>query len=398
MTNRSSPGAILALIIVVAVAGAALGSVFLPRYFPQYFSSGPLAPSPSSPPPQVASPEPSTPPSTPPAPAGPSPAAPSAPTPGAQSTSPPVADENVVIRVVDRIRPAVVNIDTVAQVQTFFGVFPQQGAGSGVIVGPEGLILTNNHVVEGAQQIKVTLLSGKTFPGRIVGRDPFSDLAVIRVETTERLPAATLGRSSALRVGQMAVAVGNPFGLGHTVTVGVISALNRSIQVPNLVIENLIQTDAAINPGNSGGALADSSGALIGINTAIVQQAQGIGFAIPIDTARAIMDQLISQGRVVRPYAGLVWGGDVDANIARQYNLAVDHGVIVREVDATGPAAKAGIKQGDIIVAVDGRRVNNWNDFIRELFTKRPGDRVRVEIARTGDRRTVEMTLAERPQ
>ena len=398
MTNRSSPGAILALIIVVAVAGAALGSVFLPRYFPQYFSSGPLAPSPSSPPPQVASPEPSSPPATPPAPAGPSPAAPSAPTPGAQSTSPPVADENVVIRVVDRIRPAVVNIDTVAQVQTFFGVFPQQGAGSGVIVSPEGLILTNNHVVEGAQQIKVTLLSGKTFPGRIVGRDPFSDLAVIRVETTEQLPAATLGRSSALRVGQMAVAVGNPFGLGHTVTVGVISALNRSIQVPNLVIENLIQTDAAINPGNSGGALADSSGALIGINTAIVQQAQGIGFAIPIDTARAIMDQLISQGRVVRPYAGLVWGGDVDANIARQYNLAVDHGVIVREVDATGPAAKAGIKQGDIIVAVDGRRVNNWNDFIRELFTKRPGDRVRVEVARTGDRRTVEMTLAERPQ
>jgi serine protease Do len=309
-----------------------------------------------------------------------------------------VADENVVIRVVDRIRPSVVNIDTVAQVQTFFGVFPQQGAGSGVIVSPEGLILTNNHVVEGAQQIKVTLLSGKSFPGRVVGRDPFSDLAVIRVETTERLPAATLGRSSALRVGQMAVAVGNPFGLGHTVTVGVISALNRSIQVPNLVIENLIQTDAAINPGNSGGALADSSGSLIGINTAIVQQAQGIGFAIPIDTARAIMDQLISQGRVVRPYAGLVWGGDVDANIARQYNLAVDHGIIVREVDANGPAAKAGIRQGDIIVAVDGRRVNNWNDFIRELFAKRPGDRVRVEVARNGDRRTVEMTLAERPQ
>jgi serine protease Do len=311
---------------------------------------------------------------------------------------PPAAEENAVIRVVDRIRPYVVNIDTVAQVQTFFGVFPQQGAGSGVIVSPEGLILTNNHVVEGAQQIKVTLLSGKTLAGKIVGRDPFSDLAVIKVETNERLPAATLGRSSTLRVGQMAVAVGNPFGLGHTVTVGVISALNRSIQVPNLVIENLIQTDAAINPGNSGGALADSSGALIGINTAIVQQAQGIGFAIPIDTARVIMDQLISHGRVVRPYAGLVWGGDVDANIAQQYNLAVDHGVIVRDVDANGPAARAGIQQGDIIVAVDGRRVNNWNDFIRELFTKKPGDRVQVEVARNGDRRTVEMTLTERPQ
>ncbi|HLA24724.1 MAG TPA: trypsin-like peptidase domain-containing protein [bacterium] len=393
MTNRSSPGAILALLIVVAVAGAALGSVFLPRFFPQYFSSGVFAPPEQSPPPVPGAPStPATPPSTPPGP----PAAQPAPAPLPSAPAPPAAEESTIIRVVERIRPSVVNIDTVAQVQTFFGVFPQQGAGSGVIVSQDGLILTNNHVVEGAQQIKVTLLSGKTLPGRIVGRDPFSDLAVIRVETNEQLPAATLGRSSTLRVGQMAVAVGNPFGLGHTVTVGVISALNRSIQVPNLVIENLIQTDAAINPGNSGGALADSSGALVGINTAIVQQAQGIGFAIPIDTARVIMDQLISRGRVVRPYAGLVWGGDVDENMARQYNLAVDHGIIVREVDANGPAARAGIRQGDVIVALDGRRINNWNDFIRELFTKKPGDRVRVEIARDGDRRTVEMTLAER--
>ena len=398
MTNRSSPGAILALLIVVAVAGAALGSVFLPRYFPQYFSSGVLAPPEQTPAPAPGAPSapaapPSSPPSTPPVPPTAQPAPPALP-PG----SPPAAEESVVIRVVERIRPSVVNIDTVAQVQTFFGVFPQQGAGSGVIVSQDGLVLTNNHVVEGTQQIKVTLLSGKTFPGRVIGRDPFSDLAVVKVETSERLPAAALGRSSSLRVGQMAVAVGNPFGLGHTVTVGVISALNRSIQVPNLVIENLIQTDAAINPGNSGGALADSSGALIGINTAIVQQAQGIGFAIPIDTARVIMDQLISRGRVVRPYAGLVWGGDVDANIARQYSLPVDHGIIVREVDADGPAARAGIRQGDIIVALDGRRIDNWNDFIRELFTKKPGDRVRVEIARDGDRRTVDLTLAERPR
>lgn len=402
MTNRSSPGAILALLIVVAVAGAALGSVFLPRYFPQYFSSGLFAPPQERPAPDAVAPSPPPGPGAPPPAGAPSPA-PIAPVPAPSppaviAPGPLVAEENVVIRVVERIRPAVVNIDTVAQVQTVFGIFPRQGAGSGVIVSQDGFILTNNHVVEGAQQIKVTLLSGKTFQGRVVGRDPFSDLAVIKVEASDQLPAATLGRSGTLRVGQMAVAVGNPFGLGHTVTVGVISALNRSIQVPNLVIENLIQTDAAINPGNSGGALADSSGALVGINTAIVQQAQGIGFAIPIDTARAIMDQLISRGRVVRPYAGLVWGGDVDANIARQYSLAVDHGIIVREVDAGGPAARAGIRAGDIIVAMDGRRVSNWNDFIRELFAKRPGDRVRVEVARDGDRRTVEMTLAERPQ
>ncbi len=401
MTNRSSPGAVLSLLIVVAIVGAALGSVFLPRYFPQYFTSGAFAPPAQAPAPAPGAPgAPATPPSSPPAAQPAPPTGPSTPPvlQPAPSPAPPVAEETTVIRVVERIRPAVVNIDTVAQVQTFFGVFPQQGAGSGVIVSADGYILTNNHVVEGAQQIKVALLSGKTFSGRVVGRDPFSDLAVIKVDAGGRLPAATLGRSSALRVGQMAIAVGNPFGLGHTVTVGVISALNRSIQVPNLVIENLIQTDAAINPGNSGGALADSSGALIGINTAIVQQAQGIGFAIPIDTARVIMDQLISRGRVLRPYAGLVWGGDVDANIARQYNLPVDHGVIVRDVDPNGPAAKAGIRPQDIIVSVDGRRVDNWNDFIRELFTKKPGDRVRIEFVRDGNRRTVDLTLAERTQ
>jgi serine protease Do len=310
--------------------------------------------------------------------------------------APLVSSEQTVIQVVERVRPAVVNIDTVAQVQTFFGVFPQQGAGSGVIVSPDGYILTNNHVVENAQQIRVTLLSGRSSTGRVVGTDRFSDLAVIKVDAPEPLPAAQLGRSSALRVGQMAVAVGNPFGLGHTVTVGVISALNRSIQIPGLVIENLIQTDAAINPGNSGGALADSSGAVIGINTAIVQQAQGIGFAIPIDTARAIMDQLISRGRVVRPYVGIVWGGDVDANIARQYGLPVERGIIVRDVDQNGPAARAGVRPGDIIVALDGRAVATWTDFIRELFTRRPGDRVRLEIVRDGARRTVTVTLGER--
>lgn len=383
MSNRTSPGAVLTLLIVVAIAGAVLGSAVLPQYFPQLTSRGLLAP-PA--------------PAAPPAPPQPAPPAAQSSPPTVTGPAPLVGEEQTIIRVVERVRPSVVNIDTVAQVQTFFGVFPQQGAGSGVIVSPDGYVLTNNHVVEGAQQIKVTLLSGKSYTGKIVGTDRFADLAVIKVVAPEKLPAATLGRSGGLRVGQLAVAVGNPFGLGHTVTVGVVSALNRSIQVPGLVIENLIQTDAAINPGNSGGALADSSGAVIGINTAIVQQAQGIGFAIPIDTARAIMDQLISRGRVVRPYAGVGWGGDVDSSIASQYNLPVDHGIIVRDVDANGPAAKAGIQAGDIIVSVDGRTINNWNDFIKELFTKRPGDRVRVEIVRDGGRKTVEMTLGERTQ
>ena len=381
MRNRTSPGTILTVLLFIVAGAVVLGNSVLPQYFPGLAGrAAPEAPATMTPTP---APSPSSPPATTQTPAGPTPL---------------VSEESTIIKVVERVRPAVVNIDTVAQVQTVFGVFPQQGAGSGVIVSPNGYILTNNHVVENAQQIKVTLLSGKSYAGKIVGTDRFSDLAVIKVDAPESLPAAQLGQASSLRVGQMAVAVGNPFGLGHTVTVGVVSALNRSIQVPGLVIENLIQTDAAINPGNSGGALADSAGAVIGINTAIVQQAQGIGFAIPIDTARAIMDQLISRGHVTRPFVGIVWGGDVDANIARQYNLPVDRGIIVRDVETNGPAARAGIRPGDIVISVDGSPVNNWNDFIRQLFTKRPGQRVRVEIVRDSSRRTVDVTLGERSQ
>jgi len=283
-------------------------------------------------------------------------------------------------------------------VQNFYGVFPQQGAGSGVLVSPDGYILTNNHVVAGAQQIRVTLLSGRTFAGHVVGTDVFADLAVVKVEARD-LPHAQLGNSSTLKVGQLAIAIGNPFGLGSTVTVGVVSALNRNIQIPGSLFENLIQTDAAINPGNSGGALVDSSGNVIGINTAIVSEARGIGFAIPSDTARAIMEQLIAHGEVVRPYVGVGFGGNIDRNLAAQYNLSIDHGVIIRDVDSNGPGFAAGIRSGDVIIAVDGKPVNNWNDFIRELFTKRPGDRARIEVVReNGGRRTFEVRLAQRPK
>ncbi|TMI77221.1 MAG: PDZ domain-containing protein [Bacillati bacterium ANGP1] len=374
MRLKSTPGGLLILLVAAALVGSALGTAVLPRFFgggPQLAETAPAA---TLPPPQAQVPAPSP------------------------APRPLVSEESAIISVVERVRPSVVNINTVAQVQTVLGVFPQEGAGSGVIVSPDGYILTNNHVVEGAQQIKVTLLSGKSYSARLVGADRFSDIAVVKVATAERLPAADLGTSGTLRVGQLAVAIGNPFGLGHTVTVGVVSALNRSIQVPGLIIENLIQTDAAINPGNSGGALADSAGSVVGINTAIVPNAQGIGFAIPIDSARAIMDQLIRGGRVVRPYVGVVWGGDVDRSIASQYSLPVDHGIIVREVDANGPAATAGLLAGDIIVAVDGKPVANWNEFIRELFTRRPGDRVRLEVIRDGGRRTFVVTLAQRTQ
>ncbi|HTE04247.1 MAG TPA: trypsin-like peptidase domain-containing protein [bacterium] len=374
MRLNSTPGALLMLVVAAALVGGTLGTAVLPKFFGGAPQLAETAPASVQPPTQAQAPG------------------------IAPAPRPPLSEESAIIDVVEHVRPSVVNINTVAQVQTVFGVFPQEGAGSGVIVSPDGYVLTNNHVVEGAQQIKVTLLSGKSYPARLVGADRFSDIAVVKIGTAERLPAAQLGTSGTLRVGQLAVAIGNPFGLGHTVTVGVVSALNRSIQVPGLIIENLIQTDAAINPGNSGGALVDSGGSVIGINTAIVPNAQGIGFAIPIDSARAIMDQLIRAGRVVRPYVGVVWGGDVDRSIASQYNLPVDHGVLVREVDANGPAANAGIQAGDIIVAVDGKPVANWNEFIRELFTRRPGDRVRLEIVRDGGRRTLVVTLAQRTQ
>ncbi|MDR5695374.1 MAG: trypsin-like peptidase domain-containing protein [Armatimonadota bacterium] len=329
--------------------------------------------------------------------------APAAP-PGTSQAAPQVThvietEESAIIKAVEKVRPAVVNVNTLTVTPDIFGqLFPQEGAGSGVIVRPDGYILTNNHVVQNARRITVTLLSGKTLQGRIVGADPFSDLAVIKVDTREPLPAAELGTSSGLRVGQLAIAIGNPFGLGSTVTVGVVSALNRNIQLPNLVVENLIQTDAAINPGNSGGALVDSKGRVIGINTAIIREAQGIGFAIPIDTAKAIMQQLISRGRVARPFVGVEWGGDVDPSIAQAYGLPVDYGVVVRGVVPGSPAEKARIQPGDIIVAINGERVNSWNDFVRIIMNRRVGETVQITIVRGSQRLTVRVTLAERPR
>jgi serine protease Do len=308
-----------------------------------------------------------------------------------------VTEESVVINVVKRVRPSVVNINTESQVQTMFGVFPQQGAGSGVIVRPDGYIVTNNHVVQGATTIKVTFIGGKTLTGRIVGRDPLADLAVIKVDSKDALPAAQLGPSGSLEVGQLAIAIGNPFGLGSTVTTGVVSALNRNIELPNLVVENLIQTSAAINPGNSGGALVDSSGAVIGINTAIIPNAQGIGFAIPSDVARVELEQLITNGRVIRPWIGVIYGGELDEQSGRTYNLGTNHGVIVREVDPNGPAGRAGVQRHDIITAVNGNRVESWNDFVRDIVTKKIGETVKLTIVRDRTSRTVPVVLAERP-
>ena len=373
------PAAVMAVILVIVV-GTLLGGIVLPQYLNIHpvFSAQPVSPaSPAAPPAAPAQPPFAQ------------------PTPGAPVRVLP--EESVVITVVKQVRPSVVNIDTESQVQTVFGVFPQQGAGSGVIVRPDGYILTNNHVVQGATTIKVTLTGGKVLSGRLIGRDPLADLAVIKVDSKDPLPAARLGDSRSLQVGQLAIAIGNPFGLGSTVTTGVVSALNRNIELPNLIVENLIQTSAAINPGNSGGALVDSSGSVIGINTAIIPNAQGIGFAIPSDVARTEMDQLIANGRVIRPWVGVIYGGEVDPQAAKAYNLGTDHGVVVRQVEPNAPAGRAGVKVGDIITALNGDRIDNWNTFVHDVVSKKIGETIRLTVIRDGTSHTLSVTLADRP-
>ncbi len=375
--RRRGPGyhaGAIAVMVVVTV-GTLLGSIVLPQYAGLHpvFSAQPVQPTPASPAPVTAQ------------------------APSGSGSVRVVPEESVIINVVKQVRPAVVNINTESQVQTMFGVFPQQGAGSGVIVRPDGYVITNNHVVQGATNIKVTLVGGRALAGRIIGRDPLADLAVIKVDSKDPLPAARLGSSRSLQVGQLAIAIGNPFGLGSTVTTGVVSALDRNIELPNLVVENLIQTSAAINPGNSGGALVDSSGAVIGINTAIIPNAQGIGFAIPSDVARVEMEQLIANGRVIRPWIGVVYGGEVDAQSGQAYNLGTDHGIVVRQVEPSGPAARAGVKTGDIITAVNGERVESWTDFVRDIVTKKIGEAVILTIVRDRASRSLSVSLAERP-
>ena len=380
-------------LLTVLVLGGVLGGYVGPRYG---FTLGPRVSAVTSPAaqpggtsPPVAQPPASQPPaSTTQPPAGAAPPA----VPGSRLVE---AEESTIIRVVQKARPAVVNISVTARVATPYGLFPREGQGSGVIVRADGLVLTNNHVIQDAQEITVTLLSGQTLRGRVLGADRFSDIAVVKVESPRLLPAVAFGSSNALQVGQMAIAIGNPFGLGSTVTVGVVSALNRSIQAsPDFTVENLVQTDAAINPGNSGGALLDSAGRLIGINTAIVQGAQGIGFAIPIDHASLIMDQIVARGRVVRPALGVQMVGQIDPETARAYNLSITYGVVVTPVTGS-PAEKAGIKAGDIVVAIDGKKVETQSDLRRELFRKKPGDTVNVEVVREGKRLTFSVTLIE---
>ena len=269
--------------------------------------------------------------------------------------------------------------------------------GSGVIVSKDGYILTNNHVVKGAEKLTVVMEDKKKFSAKVIGTDPQSDVAVVKIDAKDLL-VASLGNSDGVRVGQWVIAVGNPFQLLHTVTAGIISAKGRS-SMDLAEYEDFIQTDASINPGNSGGALADLDGNVIGINTAIYSPSGGnvgIGFAIPINMARKLMDQLIAKGKISRGYLGLL-PQDIDDNLATALKLKTTKGALVGDVTADGPADKAGIKRGDIITRFDTKDVENSTDLRNMVAQTSPGSSVKVTVLRDGKEVDLKVVLAERP-
>ena len=329
--------------------------------------------------------------------------------------------------VVKKVLPAVVNIASskVSKVPTGFEQMPddplfrqffggdmprqfrgqrqmpeqrEKGLGSGVIITPDGYILTNNHVVDGASDVEVTLSDKREYKAKVIGTDPKTDVAVLKIDATG-LPTITVGDSSKAQVGDYALAIGNPFGVGQTVTMGIVSATGRS----HLGIEDyedFIQTDAPINPGNSGGALVNDRGELIGINTAILSHGsegnQGIGFAIPVNMARNVMEQIVKNGKVTRAYLGVV-PQDVTPAVARAFGEKEPHGALVGDVSADGPARRSGIERGDIILEVNGRPVANSNDLRMTISMMPPDSEVKLKVLRAGGEREVAVKLGELP-
>jgi serine protease Do len=270
----------------------------------------------------------------------------------------------------------------------------QRGGGSGAIVDKEGYILTNNHVIEGADRVRVRLNDGREFIATVKGQDSRTDLAVLHIKAKD-LPVATLGDSDKLEVGEWAIAIGSPFGLEHTVTVGVISAKGRS-GLGTGTYEDFIQTDASINPGNSGGPLINIEGEVIGINAMIIQPGSGIGFAIPINMAKQILNDLIKEGKVVRPWLGISVQ-DLTAEMMEHFKVKEKDGVLVGQVYPGTGAEKAGMASGDIIKSVDGKPVKNVNELVREILKKKVGQKVNVDILRDGKEMTLEVVTSTQP-
>jgi serine protease Do len=336
--------------------------------------------------------------------------------------TPPAAGEGYAT-IAQAVMPTVVNISSLQVIKTyerwspfmadpffqqFFGgggydyVVPRErrelSLGSGVIADPKGIILTNNHVVEHATEVKVALSDGRELPARVIGVDTRTDLAALKVEPSG-LPSAVLGDSDRLQVGDIVLAFGNPFGLGGTVTMGIVSAIGRgNIGVADY--EDFIQTDAAINPGNSGGALVNTRGEVVGINTAILSQSggyQGVGFAIPSNMVREVLDSLMKNGRVIRGYSGLAVQ-QITPDLARAFGLSDTHGAVVNSLDPEGPAAEAGLRRGDVIVSFKGRPVATDDELRTQMSRLKPGDRTTLGVLRGGRRLDVDLLLREPPQ
>ena len=309
-------------------------------------------------------------------------------------------DENAVLDTIEKVSKSVVNISTIKLVHNiFYQVVPVGGMGSGTIIDPNGLILTNYHVVGGAQKINVTLGNNEVLEGAIAGSCAIHDIAVVKINGNKRnLQAAELGDSDKIRVGQRVYAIGNPFGLtgGPSVTSGVISAINRTIESDRGLIENLVQTDASINPGNSGGPLVDVTGKVIAINTAIIPFAQGIGFAIPINSAKSCTDEIVTEGGAKRPWLGIV-GLTLTREIARYYGLPVNRGVLVTRIADGSAAEVAGMVEGDIILEISKVETNRIEDLVNEIQRRKIGDVVRILALRNGRERFFELKLSEAP-
>ena len=319
---------------------------------------------------------------------------------GSAQPAPPAASDAVlldgysrtVVDVVDDVGPSVLRIDVKRRDGS------PGGSGSGVIVSPDGLAITNSHVVQGSRRADVTLLDGRVLPARVLGDDPDTDLAVLRIESDAHLPVARLGDSKALRRGQMAIAIGNPLGFDATVTAGVVSALGRSLRSKSgRLIEDVVQTDAALNPGNSGGPLVSSAGEVIGINTAIIAGAQNICFAVASNTAVFVLGEILRHGRVRRGSIGLGAGTtSLPRRVALRLGLAQSSGATVTAVEPKGPADEAGLLTGDVVVALDGKPVTGADDLVRLLDAATIGRAVPLDILRRADQRRFWVSPRER--
>jgi serine protease Do len=312
--------------------------------------------------------------------------------------------EDLITNAVEGVSKSTVNIATVRMVQDqLFRIFPVEGVGSGVVIDENGYILTNNHVIDDAKRLKITLTDGRMLNGKVMGKDEITDLAVVKAEGVSNddgdvLPYAPLGNSDILKIGQVVIAIGNPFGLtgGPTVTAGIISSLNRNIQFENGTLD-LIQTDAAINPGNSGGPLVNTKGEVIAINTAKMPYAHGIGFAVPINMAKSIMNELIQNGRVTnRPWIGIA-SIKITRQLAHSYQLPVIEGILIAHVEPYSPADDSGLRKGDIIEEIDGDRINDPSHVSSQVRKKHVRDQISMIVNRYGRRFEVHLQLQARP-